>query len=65
MIDAELDSVYTKLCSTLTQLGPERAALYLARLALLAIVRIGDAAAASELIDEAALDLAKNDPQVE
>ena len=65
MTDSELDTVYTKLCTTLTQLGQENAALYLARFALLAIVRIGDSAVANELIDEAALDLPKNSPQVE
>ncbi len=57
MTDAELDTVYTKLCATLTQLGPDQATLYLARFALLAIVRIGDAAVANELVDAAALDL--------
>ena len=65
MTDTELDTVYTKLCTTLTQLGQENAALYLARFALLAIVRIGDAATAKELIEQAALNLAKDSPQVE
>ncbi len=65
MTDTELDTVYTKLCTTLTQLGQETAALYLARFALLAIVRIGDAATANQLIEQAALDLAKSSPQTE
>jgi Protein of unknown function (DUF2783) len=65
MTDTELDTVYTKLCTTLSQLGQDQAALYLARFALLAITRIGDAATANELIDAAARDLVKNTPRVE
>lgn len=57
MTDNELDAVYTRLCSTMTELGEADAALYLARFALLAIVRLGDAAAADALIDAAAQGL--------
>lgn len=58
MTDSELDVVYTQLCKTMTQLGEPIAPLFLARFALLAVARIGDAAAARQLIVEAAEDLA-------
>ena len=58
MTDTELDAVYTRLCTTMTQLGEPAAPLFLARFALLAIDRIGDAEAAQHLIDAAAEDLA-------
>ena len=58
MTDTELDAVYTRLCTTMTQLGEPAAPLFLARFALLAIDRIGDAEAAQRLIDAAAEDLA-------
>ena len=50
----ELDSLYTQLCRTMTDLGESNAALFLARFALLALTHIGDAAAARRLIDAAA-----------
>lgn len=58
MTDSELDTVYTRLCKTMTQLGEPNAPLFLARFALLAIDRIGDGEAAQRLIDAAAEDLA-------
>lgn len=58
MTEAELDAVYTHLCKTMTQLGEARASLFLARFALLSMVRIGDAAAVQEMIDAAAADMA-------
>ena len=58
MTDTELDAVYTRLCKTMTQVGDPAAPLFLARFALLAIDRIGDAEAAQRLIDAAAEDLA-------
>ena len=58
MTDSELDTVYTRLCKTMTQLGEPNAQLFLARFALLAIDRIGDGEAAQRLIDSAAEDLA-------
>ena len=58
MTDTELDAVYTRLCKTMTQVGEPGAPLFLARFALLAIDRIGDAEAAQHLIDAAAEDLA-------
>ncbi|MEO6744423.1 MAG: hypothetical protein ABIS28_20480 [Caldimonas sp.] len=58
MTDSELDAVYTRLCKTMTQIGEPDARLFLARFALLAIDRIGDAEAAQRLIDAAAEDLA-------
>jgi hypothetical protein len=57
MTDTELDAVYTRLCKTMTQVGETDAPLFLARFALLAIDRIGDAEAAQRLIDAAAEDL--------
>jgi hypothetical protein len=58
MTDADLDAVYTRLCRTMTQLGESNAPLFLARFALLAIDRLGDAAIVRRLIDAAAEDLA-------
>lgn len=57
MTDSELDAVYTRLCKTMTQLGEDKAPLFLARFAMLAIDRLGDAAVAQQLIDAAAEDL--------
>jgi hypothetical protein len=58
MTEAELDAAYTHLCKTMTELGEARAPLLLARFALLAIVRIGDAAVVQDLTDAAAADIA-------
>lgn len=57
MTDSELDAVYTRLCKTMTQLGENQAPLFLARFAMLAIDRLGDAAVAQQLIDTAAEDM--------
>lgn len=57
MTDSELDAVYTRLCKTMTQLGENQAPLFLARFAMLAIDRLGDAAVAEQLIDAAAEDM--------
>ena len=48
-----LDAVYTHLCRTMTRIGEPGAQLFLARFALLAIDRIGDAAVSQQLIDQA------------
>lgn len=53
MTDAELDTVYTRLCKTMTQLGEANAPLFLARFALLAIGEMNDPEASLRLIDEA------------
>lgn len=53
MTDSELDIVYTQLCKTMTELGEAHAPLFLARFALLAIDRIGDADAALRLVTDA------------
>jgi Protein of unknown function (DUF2783) len=58
MTDAELDLLYTHLCRTTTDLGERNASLFLARFALLAMERLGDAGVVRELIDAAAQDLA-------
>ncbi|WP_322050384.1 hypothetical protein [Paraburkholderia bannensis] len=57
MTDSELDAVYTRLCKTMTNLGEANAALFLARFALLAVERIGDAQAALNLIEAAQEDM--------
>lgn len=57
MTDTELDAVYTRLCKTMTQLGEAHAPLFLARFAMLAIDRLGDAAVAQQLLDAAAEDM--------
>jgi hypothetical protein len=54
MTDADLDVVYTMLCRTMTELGEANATLFLARLSMLAIARLNDAAAAKDLIEAAA-----------
>jgi len=53
MNDAELENLYGELCRTLTEAGPERARLLLARFALLAMQRIDDAAEVRRLLGEA------------
>lgn len=53
MTDSELDMVYTRLCKTMTELGEANAPLFLARFALLAMERIGNAQASLGLIDAA------------
>ena len=58
MTEAELDIAYTHLCKTMTELGEARAPLLLARFALLAMVRIGDADVVQGLTDAAAADIA-------
>jgi hypothetical protein len=57
MTEAELDAAYTHLCKTMTELGEARAPLFLARFALLAMVRIGDVDAVQSLTDAAAADI--------
>jgi hypothetical protein len=58
MTEAELDAAYTHLCKTMTELGETRAPLFLARFALLAMTRIGDAGVVQSLTDAAAADIA-------
>ncbi|WP_028218783.1 DUF2783 domain-containing protein [Paraburkholderia oxyphila] len=53
MTDSELDMVYTRLCKTMTDLGEANAPLFLARFALLAMERIGNAETSLDLIDAA------------
>ena len=53
MTDSELDTVYTHLCKTMTNLGEPNSPLFLARFALLAIERIGNAQTCLGLIDAA------------
>lgn len=53
MTDSELDTVYTHLCKTMTDLGEANSPLFLARFAVLAIERIGNAQTCLGLIDAA------------
>jgi hypothetical protein len=53
MNDSELDRVYTRLCKTMTELGEAQAPLFLARFALLAVERIGNAETSLGLVDAA------------
>ncbi len=57
MNDADLDVVYTRLCTTMTELGESQANLFLARFALLAMGQIGDREVALKLVAEAACGL--------
>ena len=54
---AELDAVYTSLCKTMTRVGEPASPLFLARFALLAMERIGDAPVIEKLIASAAEDV--------
>jgi soluble P-type ATPase len=54
MTPTELDAVYTHLCKTMTEVGQGQSDLFLARLAMLAIDRLGDSHVAMQLIDAAA-----------
>lgn len=56
--EAELDAVYTQFCHQMTALGEAQAPLFMARFALLAMNRIGDAAAVQQLVVQAAKDMA-------
>ena len=56
--DTELDAVYTQFCHQMTALGEAQAPLFMARFALLAMNRIGDAAAVQKLVVQAAKDMA-------
>ncbi|MDE1180821.1 hypothetical protein [Paraburkholderia sp.] len=53
MTDSDLDTVYTRLCKTMTQLGEANTSLFLARFAMLAIDTIDDPSVALHLIDDA------------
>lgn len=63
MTESELDSVYTQLCRTMTDLGEARCSLFLARFALLAIIEIDDMAAAQRLIAAASEELKSTEPE--
>ncbi len=56
MTNAELDAAYTHLCQTLALLGEAQTEPFLARLAILALVRSTSADTAMALIDDAAAD---------
>ena len=53
MTDSELDTVYTHLCKTMTEHGEANGPLFLARFAMLAIERIGNAQTCLGLIEAA------------
>jgi hypothetical protein len=51
--DQELDDVYTRACYAMTELGEARQPLFLARLALLLMKEVGDAARIRAAIETA------------
>ena len=53
MTESELDSIYTQLCKTMTNIGESQSSLFLARFALLAVAEIGDFATVQRLIADA------------
>jgi hypothetical protein len=57
MTESELDDVYTRLCKTMTEIGEAGSALFLARFALLAIMKIDDPAGVEHLIAEAGAEM--------
>lgn len=61
MTDTERDAAYTQLCRILTDVGEAQASLLLARLALLLMEQLGNAAVFGQLVDEAAKDLLPGD----
>lgn len=54
MTDIELDNLYTELCHTMGGIGEQRAPLFLARFALLAMGAIGNAEVVQGLLRDAA-----------
>lgn len=62
MTDMERDAVYTALCHTVTAVGEKDESLFLARLALLLIEKVGDVSTAMRMIDEAKEGMDKNIP---
>ena len=54
MTDIELDNLYTELCHTMGGVGEQRAPLFLARFALLAMGAIGNAEVVQGLLRDAA-----------
>ena len=63
MTDSELDTVYTQLCKTMTNLGEANGPLFLARFALLAIERIGNAQTCLGLTDAAGKNVSAAVPE--
>ena len=61
--ESELDSVYTRLCKTMTELGEDESSLFLARFALLAVIKIDDAAAVERLIADASEKIKGAEPE--
>ena len=62
MTESELDSVYTQLCETMTEIGEARSPLFLARFALLAIAKIDDVATVQRLIANASEEMKSAEP---
>ena len=53
LTDQELDDVYTSACTAMTDLGEARQSLFLARLTLLLMKEVGDAARIRAAIEAA------------
>jgi hypothetical protein len=58
LTDQELDEVYTRACHAMTELGESKQPLFLARLALVLIKEVGDAARIRAAIESARADAA-------
>ncbi|MBE3025005.1 hypothetical protein GQ37_004480 [Janthinobacterium sp. BJB1] len=59
MTDIERDNLYTELCHTMGSLGEQRAPLFLARFALLAMDAVGQAEVVQGLLRDAAAGMAE------
>jgi hypothetical protein len=57
MTDADLESFYEKLAAAIDEAGPENAALFLSKLALLLAREVGDGEKGLSAIDTALKDL--------
>ncbi|MGB0410983.1 MAG: hypothetical protein ACPGFA_05305 [Pikeienuella sp.] len=57
MTHADLETVYEALARKIDEVGPDKADIYLAKLALLLAKQIGEAAPVLRSIDSAALSL--------
>lgn len=55
MNESERDDAYTRICLAITEAGPGRESLFLARLGLLLVEAVGDAQRVREAIEAARL----------
>jgi len=62
LTDSQRDDLYRECCLAVSQAGPERESLYLARLVLLLVEELGDAQRAGASIRAALEDLPRPGP---